>query len=77
MEADELGAHAPRHARAKFANGKGQMGIHQADLDAGMAELVKDLKHYKQQTTVAYQHRRRFWMLVGSMIMVAVGIWLR
>jgi hypothetical protein len=74
------------------------MGIHQADLDAGMAELVKDLKpsgalteqelrqhelamaeearHYKK-TTVAHQYRRRFWMLVGSMIMVAVGIWLR
>jgi hypothetical protein len=67
------------------------MGIHQADLDAGIAELVKELKpsgaahklamaeearHHKQ-TTVAYQHRRRFWMLVGSMIMVAVGIWLR
>jgi hypothetical protein len=56
-----------------------------------MAELVKDLNRSKHELAlagdaenygmaVANQKRarqRRFWMLVGSIVMVAVGIWLR
>jgi hypothetical protein len=67
------------------------MGIHQADFDAGMAELVKDLNRSKHELALAGDaknygmavanqkraRRRRFWMLVGSMVMVAVGNWLR
>jgi hypothetical protein len=61
------------------------------DLNAAMAELVKDLNRSKHELAlagdaenygmaVANQKRarqRRFWMLVGSIVMVAVGIWLR
>jgi hypothetical protein len=61
------------------------------DLNAAMAELVKDLNRTEHEVAlagdaknygmaVAHQkraRRRRFWMLVGSIVMVAVGIWLR
>jgi hypothetical protein len=61
------------------------------DLNAAMAELVKDLNSSKHELALAGHaknyamavanqkraRRRRFWMLVGSIVMVAVGIWLR
>jgi hypothetical protein len=58
------------------------------DLNAAMAELVKDLrpsvdlalageaKRY-QQAQRQRLRRQRFWVLAGSFLMIAVGIWLR
>ncbi len=61
------------------------------DLNAAMAQVVKDLNRSNHELALAgdaksYEmavanqkraRRCRFWMLVGSIVMAAVGIWLR